>query len=276
MSDAIAMDLAETLLARLGLNERPAQSLSGLNALYRAWCKHVPFDNVQKRLHVQARRTDPLPGGEPTQFFGKYLRHGTGGTCWPTSAALFALARALGFSVRRAAGSMLGTPDHNFPNHGTIIAVVENKPYLLDSSMLSEEVLPLVRGEPSATADPVYGLRAEPLGDLWTIFWKPGHSRDDIECRLEHAAVDHDFYLRRYATTRAVSLFNTALYARKNTPEGGIIAIGRGHFITIGPQNHVSVTPVGGDRDALLIERFGFSEEIVACLPEDTAGDTLG
>ncbi|WP_437315889.1 arylamine N-acetyltransferase [Sorangium sp. So ce385] len=276
MSDAIDMELVDTVLERFGLKARPPLSLQGLNVLYKAWCKHVPFDNAQKRLYFQTTHQGPLPGGKPRSFFESYLEHGTGGTCWSTSSAFYALTKALGFSVRLASGSVLGTPDQNFPNHGTVIATIEGGSYLLDTSMLSEQALPLIKRESSATRDPVYGIRAEPLGDAWRLFFKPGHSRDELECQLELEEIDHDFLLARYASTRQVSLFNKVLYARKNLPDGGIITIGRGKLIVTDPHNQVSVTPVLEERDALLIERFGFSEELVSRLPQDDEGDSLG
>jgi len=40
------MDVLEQVLSRLGLAERPAPTLDGLQRLYAAWCRKVPFDNV--------------------------------------------------------------------------------------------------------------------------------------------------------------------------------------------------------------------------------------
>jgi hypothetical protein len=56
------MDLLEQVLSRLGLSERPEPTLDGLQTLYAAWCRKVPFDS----------ETPPLmPGGTRFEFTGE-------------------------------------------------------------------------------------------------------------------------------------------------------------------------------------------------------------
>jgi arylamine N-acetyltransferase len=98
--------LVEQVLAKLGLKDRPTLDLAGLNTVYSAICASIPFDNVQKRIWLASDQKKPATGGDPREFFENWLRHGTGGTCWPSSGGLYALARALGFTARRIAGSV--------------------------------------------------------------------------------------------------------------------------------------------------------------------------
>ena len=44
----LSADLLERVFAKLGLAKRPSLDLPGLNALYAAFCKGVPTDNVRK------------------------------------------------------------------------------------------------------------------------------------------------------------------------------------------------------------------------------------
>src|SRR5690242_7978986 len=87
----LSLDLVERVLTRLGLRQQPTLDLPGLNVLYAAFSAHVPFDNVQKRIWFAGPQTTPLPGGNPSEFFSNFLKHGTGGTCWPINGGLYAL-----------------------------------------------------------------------------------------------------------------------------------------------------------------------------------------
>jgi len=44
------------------------------------------MDNVRKLIHLRANDPAPLPGDTPEDFFGAWLVHGAGGTCWATIA----------------------------------------------------------------------------------------------------------------------------------------------------------------------------------------------
>ena len=43
-TEGLSIDLLERVLTKLGLSDRPAPTLDGLQALYAAWCRKVPFD----------------------------------------------------------------------------------------------------------------------------------------------------------------------------------------------------------------------------------------
>jgi hypothetical protein len=58
-----------------------------------------------------------LPGTTPNDFFEAWLRDGAGGTCWPSSHALWALLAAAGFDPRRVVGAMRDT---GYGSHGTV------------------------------------------------------------------------------------------------------------------------------------------------------------
>src|SRR4051812_864371 len=99
--EALAPDLLEAVLLKLGLSEQPAANLAGLRRLYAAWCRRVPFDNVHKLLRLATNAPGPLPGDSAGEFFRTWLAHGTGGTCWAGNGALHALLHSLGFSSNR-------------------------------------------------------------------------------------------------------------------------------------------------------------------------------
>ena len=102
----ISENLRLRVAKRLGLEPRLETNIQGLYALYGAWCRKVPFDNVRKLIALRTGDAGPLPGGDATDFLENFLEHGTGGTCWSSSNALFELATAFGFRARRISGSM--------------------------------------------------------------------------------------------------------------------------------------------------------------------------
>jgi N-hydroxyarylamine O-acetyltransferase len=266
MDDRIGDATAERVLERLGFTDRPAPTLDGLRHLYRAWCRAVPFDNVRKRIALAAPDPAPLPGGAAEEFFAAWRRHGTGGTCWPSSNGLFTLLAACGFDARRIEGSMREMPE---PNHGSVIVRIDGAEWLADSSMLTEAPIPLHADAPLEIADPLHPIRVEPLEDgALRVHWAVPFQRDPtFPCRIRSAPVAHSFYLERYEITRSPdrSPFNAALYAARNV-EGGVLAyLGR----TQVRKRHDSIEERELEPAELarsLVEELGLSEEIVADL----------
>ncbi len=210
--------LVERVIGRLGLARRPEPTLAGLDALYGAWCARVPFDNVRKVIALRTEPAAPLPGMDAADFFEHWLAHGTGGTCWPSSNALFALVDALGFRARRVAGSMR---DMNVLNHGTVKVRIDDVDWLVDTSMHTRVPLPLdervhrlpdpvgpVEVEPSAVGEPGSHL-------VWFEFGIPPAW---LVCRLLEDPVDHAFHRERFERSREQSPFNGAVTARLSPP----------------------------------------------------------
>jgi len=219
--------LLERVFARLGFSRRPAADLAGLESLYAAWCRHVPFDNLRKRIALKKGGTEPLPGGLPGDFLSAWLEHGTGGTCWPSSNGLHALVADCGFDVRRISASMFDRNDHN---HGSLVVRLDGCDWMVDSSIECGFPIPLERGVARTLGDAIHPIRIEPVEDGFRIHWGMTQSTNTMPCRLMQDPVDEAFYLERYEISRGYSVFNTALYARKNFPDRLISFVGRTRF----------------------------------------------
>ena len=259
--------LVERALARLGFSSRPKADRAGLESLYLAWCRNVPFDNVRKRIALAENTAEPLPGGRPDDFLAAWLEHGTGGTCWPSSNGLHALVSACGFEVRRISASMFDRNDHN---HGSLLVRLDGREWMVDSSIENEIPIPLERGVARTLGDAIHPIRIEPVADGFRVHWGMTQSSDTLPCRLMQDPVDEAFYLERYEISRGYSVFNTALYARKNFPGRLVSFVGRTrHEKTATGVASRELSPA--EVRESLVGELGFSPAIVAEL-EKTAG----
>lgn len=260
--------LVERVLERLGFPRAPAPDLAGLSVVYRAWCRRVPFDNVWKRIHLHEQRPGPLPGDAPEDFFATWLRHGTGGTCWAGNGALADLLAALGFRAERVVSTMRVAPDLP-PNHGSVCVTIDGARHLVDASMLFDEPLPLVPGEPTRIAHPAWGVECRPEGERWAVRWRPLHV-ETLDCGLDAFGAASAQFRERHEATRTWSPFNFALSARRNRDDGSVLGVGLGQRGEIDASGGWTLRPfAAGERVGFLIDELGLSEEAAVRLPDD-------
>lgn len=259
-------ELVERVLAKLGLSKAPEVSLEGLKTIYSAWCHSVPFDNVRKLIHVRSQDSGPLPGDEPVDFFEHWLQHGTGGTCWAGNGALCELLRSLNFVASRGLATMMVAPNLP-PNHGTVIVSLNDTKYVVDASILHDTPLPLVVD--SIGAGSAFGADLRYRDSQWYIWWHPTHIDHKIECRIDMLDVPREEYHRRHEQTREWSPFNYELRVRILS-NGLARGVATDRIIEITSDDlFKSVTVPPDERSKVLVERFGYSAQIVAQLPPD-------
>jgi N-hydroxyarylamine O-acetyltransferase len=202
--------LRDEVLGRLGLPRAVSLDHDGLSTVYAAWCARVPFDNVRKVIALRTGR--PLPGRTAEDFFEAWLEDGAGGTCWPSSNALYALVRSFGFAASRAAGSMRDTGPIN---HATIRVAIGADTWLIDSSMLTVAPVPLASTVFIGT-DPVFAAESEPEAGTHLVWVDFPPNPDWFPCRLLPDPITREFHLARYEASREQSIFNSRLFARRN------------------------------------------------------------
>jgi len=217
-------DLRRRVLERLGFDGPPAATLDGLRAIYRAWCARVPFDNVRKMIALGTN--GPLPGADAADLFEHWLADGAAGTCWPTSNALFALLQATGFAARRITASMR---DMGTANHASVKVAIDGRDWLVDSSLLTNEPLPL---GPGAFAHDDHAILVEVEAiDATHVIWAftPPNS-SYVSCRLLDDPATAAEYVAGYEASRVHSPFNQRLYARRNHPGELVVIVGSSRF----------------------------------------------
>jgi N-hydroxyarylamine O-acetyltransferase len=268
-TEELSIDLLERVLTKLGLSDRPAPTLDGLQTLYAAWCRKVPFDNVRKLIHLHNHAPGPLPGDDATDFFEAWLAYGTGGTCWAGNGALYTMLVSLGFDASRGMGTMLVAP-HIPPNHGTVLVVYNETRYVVDASMLHSEPLRLEMDRPTGVTHPAWGVQCSTRDGHWHIRWHPAHMLDGLDCRLDHLHVTRETFRERHEHTRPWSPFNYELYARLICGEAVVSTTGGQRVELNGTGGVVRRHLKGDDRIRLLVDELGMQEEIVQRLPLDT------
>ena len=268
-ANPLAEKVTDRILSRLGLFRRPEPTLEDLATLYAAWCERVPFDNVRKMIHIRAGRPGPLPGDTAEDFFAGWLRHGTGGSCWAGAGAFHALLTSLGFEAERGVGTMLVRPDLP-PNHGSVRVRLDEDCYLVDCSILHGEPLRLDENAETSVPHSAWGVRCAMREERWHVVWRPLHKLDGFECRLDYFGAPEQEFRERHDQTRAWSPFNYELTARVNRGDR-VIGVSFGQIVSI-EANGVGhqTASTHEERQRLLVEEIGLSEEIVSQLPPDT------
>ncbi len=258
--------LLERVLSRLGIDASGTDA-TALNALYRAWCRNVPFDNGRKRLALVRDEPGPLPGGDPESFFLHWLEHGASGTCWPSSNALHALLVSYGFDARRISASMFDSGTHN---HGSVIVCIEGRELLVDSSMLTEEAVELTPGSDFDTGHSLHRIVGKSQEAGWLISFPTAHKGDLMPCRLLSDPVSEEFYLERYEVSRKESPFNAFLYARRNREGYGVLFLGRTRIVRT-PQGVEQQELEGDALEAALAHDLGYSTAFIEELVREGA-----
>lgn len=242
--------------------------MDALRALYGAWCKKVPFDNVRKMIHIRAANPAPLSGSMAEDYFEAWLKFGAGGTCWPGAGALHAFLASLGFDAVRCIGTMLVAPNLP-PNHGTVIVKLDNELFLVDSSILHGEPLRLNKDSETAVAHPTWGVRCVPRDGHWYIQWRPTMKPEGFECRLDRFPATETEFRDSYERTRAWSPFNYELAVRINRGER-VLGVAFGHSVSFHADGTVTKTQLtSSERRRLLLEDVGIAESLVMRLPDD-------
>lgn len=265
-------ELIEAVLAKLGLSGRPQPTLQGLAAVYAAWCRRVPFDNIRKMIHIRRGDPAPLPGDSALDFFEHWIRHGTGGTCWAGNGALCVLLESLGFAAQRALGSMLAAPNPppgQPPNHGSTTVEFDGRLYIVDASILHGAPLLLEGNHEANEARLAWSVQCESREGRWYIAWRPLHRPAGIDFRLDEFAAAAATCRLLHERSRSFSPFNSELTVRLNRGDA-VIGAGFGQHVVLRAGGEVAQRPLqGDDRLRFLIEEIGIHEELAATLPPD-------
>ncbi len=265
--DILPLGMVERLLERFDMPAYPDESPAGLEALYRAWCRNVPFDNIRKLIAVRNGDTSPLPGDVPADFLNAFLEHGVGGTCWAGNGALATLLVALGFDAVRAVGTMMVAPGIP-PNHGSVAVRFGAETFITDASIMHFKPLRVNAAEVTRIDHPAYGVIGHWVDGAFMIRWRPWNRPEGLDCRIDSWSVDETRFRGQHEGTRTWSPFNYELTFNL-VRNGGRIGVSGGQRVALDAAGVETASPLGDERMAYLVDVLGVSEALAARLPED-------
>ena len=246
----------DEIVERLGFAARPPPDLDGLRAVYSAWSRRVPFDNLRKLVALHFEMPE-LPGIHPNDFFAAWLLTGAGATCWGSNNAIHALLVGLGFDARLHAASMFDTEI----NHGTTIVTLDGERWMVDTSIHGDVPAP-VRSEPSSVEHAGFVTAVRPDGDGWVVECPTPDPDFRIPCRL-HDEIDYEFTLAANEKTRAWSPFNLGVMVGINDATG-VWMLKDNTLARIESSGVTSTAMTDTEVDEWMIEVSGHSPQLVA------------
>ncbi len=197
----------------LGFAERPPVDLVGLEQIYRAWCRRIPFDNLRKLVGLHFDMPE-LPGIDPAEFFAAWQFTGSGSTCWGSNNAIHALLDGLGFEARLHAASM-----HDVEiNHGTTIVTIGGDRWLVDASVHGDVPAP-IRDEFTSVEHAGFATNVWPDRGGWVFDSPTADPTTRVPCRILEE-MDHAFTLEANEKTRERSPFNRGIRVGINDADG--------------------------------------------------------
>lgn len=246
----------DQVVERLGFAERPGTDLDGLHAVYSAWSRRVPFDNLRKLVALHFNLPE-IPGIHPDDFFAAWQLTGAGSTCWGSNNAIHALLVGLGFEAKLHAASMFDSDI----NHGTTIVTIDGERWMVDTSLHGDIPVSL-RSEPTAVEHAGFVTSVRPDGDQWIFECQTPDPNFRIPCRI-HDEMDHAFTLEANEKSRAWSPFNSGIMVGINDATG-VWMLKDNKLARIEAEGTTTTELQDSEVDEWMIETSGHSPQLVA------------
>lgn len=148
---ALSPQLTGAVLSYLGV--APGEpGLGLLNTLILAYSRRVPWESAS-RIVKRARVTSPAEAARwPDEFWQDAIRLGTGGTCFESNRAFFALLRSLGYNGYLTLNNM----HESIGCHTAIVIQSQGERWLVDAGYPIHAALPLT-SMPESQLDTSFG-----------------------------------------------------------------------------------------------------------------------
>lgn len=200
MSDTRPLDpqLTKRVLRRFGLPAQPPPTLETLRQLLERYTRNVPWESasrIVRRARHQSQDDCPLFA---EAFWSNALAQGTGGTCYESNYAFFALLLRLGYTgylTINNMGAAIGC-------HSAIIIWLDGRKHLVDVGLPLYAVLPLPALETTQTVtSPFFRYEVQATEADRYLIWRKPHPRalaftllDDPVAEADYRAITaHDY-----------------------------------------------------------------------------------
>ena len=160
--------LKERVLRHFGLPTDAPPNPNTLRLLLERYTRTVPWESasriVRRAAHADAADCSLL--GEA--FWESHFAQGSGGTCYESNYAFFALLRRIGFEgylTINDMGSAIGC-------HSAIVLLLDGQKVLVDVGFPLHAILPLMDGGESTVKSPFMRYTVKPLSDRRFEIWR--------------------------------------------------------------------------------------------------------
>ena len=160
--------LSQRVLRRFNLPTDAPPNLSTLRRFLARYTRTVPWESasriVRRSQHAEAADCAVLGA----DFWESHFQLGTGGTCYESNYAFFALLRGIGYDgylTINDMGSAIGC-------HSAIIVLLHGQKYLVDVGFPLHAILPLPDGQESTAESQFMRYTAKPLSDRRCEIWR--------------------------------------------------------------------------------------------------------
>jgi hypothetical protein len=152
--------LKERVLHHLGV-EQAAPDLVFLELLARRYAQTVPWESASRIVKRRHSATPEAAVRWTEEFWESAIQHGTGGTCFESNRAFFALLTALGYNGHLTINNMQET----IGCHTAIVVTLDGNPWLVDAGYPIYGALPLDPARQTERTTPYRSYRVEPRGN---------------------------------------------------------------------------------------------------------------
>ncbi len=164
----LSSPICHDILRHFGLPTAPPPTLETLQQLVASYTRAVPWESASRivRRAAHADAADCMLLGEA--FWESHFKQGSGGTCYESNYAFFALLRRIGFDgylTINDMGSAIGC-------HSAIVLLLDGQKILVDVGYPLHAVLPLMDGGESTVKSPFMRYTAKPLPDRRFEIWR--------------------------------------------------------------------------------------------------------
>ncbi len=212
----------DAYLSRIGLQQRPELSFSGLTQLLSAQITHIPFDSID----VWA--TGCVPSLEPQTLFDKMIVGKRGGYCFELNTLFRVLLRSLGFDAYQVVCSLLNEDGSMHPPaHNVIICKLNGKKYYMDAGFGGP-----VPAVPLALTEGVYGdfrLTAND-GSFTLARLEDGYCRPMLFFRDIPVSITELEPLNFYISQLPSSHFRHIIHVNQRNADGSIYCLNGNEF----------------------------------------------
>ncbi|MEJ0023262.1 MAG: arylamine N-acetyltransferase [Alphaproteobacteria bacterium] len=212
----------DAYLDRIGLSERPAPNLEGLQRLHRAHLRAIPYED----LDVQLGRRVTI---EPQAIFDKIILGRRGGWCYEMNGLVGWALGELGFNVMRVTGAVTVSEDRaaNIGNHLVLKVELAEGTFIADVGLSGGPLDPMQLADGDFEAGG-FTYRLERLdSDWWRFHNHPLSGPPSFDFNL--APADESLFVNRCAELQTAdwSPFVRNLICTRFTENGQMALVGR-------------------------------------------------